>query len=182
RALTRSRTTLGYLDPRHGWLVIDSGNRKTVELFTHALRKTLGSLAVTGLRSAAAPAAVMTSWLADGGPPADVTLEDECELRDESDGGIVRCKGQDLTGDEIRAHLQARKQATRLGLTWNRRLALVLADDLTIRRLRFLDVIREQAGDAESELERRDAEFALMSGELALFLPRLMEMFGGPAP
>jgi recombination associated protein RdgC len=96
---------------------------------------------------------------------------------------VVRCRGQDLTGDEIRAHLAAGKQVTQLGLIWNDRLAFVLDEALVVRRLQFLDVVRESLqDDALGSLEAVfDAEFALMTGELTLLLPRLLELFGGEA-
>ncbi len=182
RAFTRTRETRAYLDIQGGWLVVDSVSRKGVEELTGLLRKTLGSLPITPLRVAQDPVTVMTAWLAAEAPPDGLRWEDECELRDHADeGGVVRCKGQDLVSDEIRAHLQAGKQITRLALTWADRLAFVLAEDLSVRRLRFLDLIQEQLHDLEADTEEQiaDAEFALMSGELGQLLPRLLEVFGG---
>lgn len=126
----------------------------------------------------------MTAWLAEGGAPAGFALGDVCELReDQEGGGIVRCRGQDLTGDEIHAHLQAGKQVTRLGLTWQERVAFVLDETLIIRRLQIWNVVRESLRDMATNSAEAvfDAEFALMSGELALWLPRLLELFGGEA-
>lgn len=108
-------------------------------------------------------------------------LGDSCELREGGeDGGVVRCRGQDLTGDEIRAHLAAGKQVTQLGLIWNNRLAFVLDEALVVRRLQFLDVVRESLQDdtTNSPAAVFDAEFALMTEELALLLPRLLKLFG----
>ncbi|MCB1769783.1 MAG: recombination-associated protein RdgC [Candidatus Competibacteraceae bacterium] len=52
-----------------------------------------------------------------------------------------------------------------------------------VRRLQFLDVVRESL--PENTMDSReaafDAEFTLMTGELALLLPRLLELFGGEA-
>lgn len=184
RAFSRRRQSHAYIDPRGGWLVVNSASRRTVEELTGLLRKTVGSLPIMPLRVASAPASVMTGWLAQGELAADFELGDECELRDAGEaGGIVRCKGQDLAGEEIRGHLQAGKQVTRLALSWDERIAFVLGEDLSIRRLRFLDLVREQLDDTSAETVEAqcDAEFTLMSGELALFLHRLLEVFGGEA-
>ena len=88
-----------------------------------------------------------------------------------------------MTSEEIRGHLEAGKQVTQLGLIWNERVAFVLDEALVIRRLRFLDVVRESLRDSRTDsLEAvLDAEFALMTGELALLLPRLLDLFGGEA-
>ena len=179
RALSRSQLNYAYIETRQGWLIIDSVNRKAVERLTHSLRATLGSLPITPPRVANVPAMAMTAWLADGALDADFALADECELQDRDEaGGIVRCKGQDLNSAEILAHLQAGKQVTRVALIWRQRLAFVLAEDLSIRRLRFLDVVREQLDETETAEQLFDAEFALMTGELAEFLPRLWALFG----
>ncbi|MFO1425014.1 MAG: recombination-associated protein RdgC [Candidatus Competibacteraceae bacterium] len=148
------------------------------------LRKTLDAFPVAPLRVAWSPAAIMTGWLAEGGAPAEFALGDAYELREAGDGGgIVRCRGQDLTSDELRGHLRAGKQVTRLGLSWDGRVAFVLDEGLVVRRLQFLDVVRESLRDtvADSPEAVFDAEFALMTGELALLLPRLLELFGGEA-
>ncbi len=183
RALTRSRRSYAYLDAAGGWLVVDSASPRAVEELTETLRKTLDSLPIAPPRVKQSPAMVMTAWLVAGQAPADFAFGDICELQEGGEnGGVVRCRGQDLTGDEIRAHLDAGKQVTRLGLIWNERIAFVLDEMLAIRRLQFLDVVHESLRDgADSAAALFDAEFALMTGELALLLPRLLELFGGEA-
>lgn len=182
RAFTRRKRLYAYLDPRGGWLVVNGTPGKAVDEFTSLLRKAAGSLPIAPLRTAAAPAAVLTGWLADA--PAHWTVGDECELRDAGeDGGTVRCKGQDLGSDEIRVHLDAGKQVTRLAIEWQERLSCVLGDDHAVRRLRFLDVVQESLADTKAETlaEELDARFALMTLELAAFLPALVGAFGGEA-
>ncbi len=185
RAFTRTRQTYAYIDPQGGWLIIDSASAKAVEELTHRLRLALGSLPIAPPQVASAPAAIMTAWLTQGGLPADFALGDECELRDSGEeAGIVRCKGQDLSGEEILTHLQAGKQVTRLALVWDDRLSLLLTEEPNVRRLRFLDLVREQLADTDMETAEQiiDAEFAVMTGELRVFLPRLLELFDGEAP
>lgn len=185
RAFSRRRRGYAYVDRRMGWLVIDSASPKGIEEITTRLRETLGGPTLGGLPLAlpqvvSAPAAVLTAWLAGSGSPGPAwELEDECELRDAE--GVVRCKGQDLTSDEVRNHITAGKQVTRLGFSWNQRVSLLLSDDLLVRRLRFLDLVQEQLDRSDSPEQLFDAEFALMSGELREFLPQLFGMFGGLA-
>jgi recombination associated protein RdgC len=182
RALTRCRDGYAYVDSVVGWLVVDSASSRGVEEITGFLRKTLDTLAIAPLEVRKPVAAVMTAWLTEGRAPAEFALGDVCELREAGEtGGVVRCRGQDLTGDEIRAHLEAGKQVTQLGLIWNERIAFVLDEALVVRRLRFLDVVKETLRDSRTDSPEAvfDAEFALMTGELALLLPRLLELFGG---
>lgn len=183
RALCRNRYGYAYFDPMAGWLVVDGASPRGVEELTTILRKTLDTLPIAPPRTRQSVAEVMTAWLAEGRAPAEFTLGDSCELREAGEaGGIVRCRGQDLASAEIRSHLAAGKQVTRLGLCWNERIAFVLDETLVLRRLRFLDVVQESLRDiADSPEAVFDAEFALMSGELALLIPRLLEELGGEA-
>ena len=181
RALTRSRLGYAYLDTASGWLIVDSASPRGVEEITGALREAVESLPIAPPRIQQSVSATMTAWLIAGQAPGEFMLGDSCELREGGeDGGVVRCRGQDLTGDEIRAHLAAGKQVTQLGLIWNNRLAFVLDEALVVRRLQFLDVVRESLQDdtTNSPAAVFDAEFALMTGELALLLPRLLKLFG----
>jgi recombination associated protein RdgC len=69
----------------------------------------------------------------------------------------------------------------KIAVSWNERLSFVLDEAMGIKRLRFLDLVQEQASDVDAAdaAERFDVDFAIMAGELAAFLPRLMELFGG---
>ncbi len=182
RAFVRSRHTYAYIDRDNGWLVVDEASPKRAEELITLLRETLGSLPLQPVEVARAPAPVMTGWLQGEGLPQEFVLGDQCELRDPmEEGGIVRCRRQDLLGEEIGVHLEAGKQAVQLALEWHERLGFLLCDDLSIKRLKFLDLIQEEAAEAEAEdaATRFDVDFALMTLELGRFLPRLLELFGG---
>lgn len=181
RAFTRSSRLYAYIDPAEGWVVVDTATGKRAEELLSLLRESLGSFRVAPLQVQQAPAAVLTGWL-ERGAPADFELQDECELREPlENGGIVRCRRQALDGDEVATHLEAGKQAVRLAVNWQDRLGCLLCDDLVVRRLRFLDLVQEEAAAVETEdaAARFDADFALMTLELQRFLPRLVEVFGG---
>jgi len=182
RAFSFSRRIYAYIDPKGGWLVVDSSSAKKTDELSSLLRQCLVSLPVTPLATRERPATIMTSWLNEGMAPTDIVLDSECELRDPGEeGGIVRCKKHDLSVPEIQNHLEAGKEAIKLVVTWSERLSFLLDDSLSIKRLRFLDLVQEEAAEveAESAAERFDADFAIMSLELSNFLPRLLELFGG---
>lgn len=182
RAFSHARKTYAYLDPQGGWLVIDSSSARKTEELASLLRRSIESLPVSLPVTKESPAAVMTRWLMDKSSPADITIESECELRStEEDGGIVRCKRQDLAAPEIQSHLEVGKEVIRLAMTWNDRLSFVLDESLGVKRLHFLDMVQEQAAEVEAanEVERFDVDFSIMSLELSHFLPRLLELFGG---
>lgn len=182
RAFSHSRRTYAYIDPKGGWLVADSASAKKTEEIVSLLRQCLGSLPVVPPATHERPSAIMTHWIMDADLPSDITLESECELRSpEEDGGIVRCRRHDLSAPEIQNHIEAGKEVIKLAITWNDRLSFVLDEAFGIKKLRFLDLVQEEAADIETSdpVERFDADFAIMSLELATFLPRFIELFGG---
>jgi len=181
RAFTRSNHLYAYIDPRAGWIVVDSATPKKAEEMLSLLRETLGSLKVRPVEVNDSPALMMTRWL-EKAPPADFVLGDECELKEPVDkGAVVRARKLDLAGEEVRSHLDAGMQATRLGVEWNERISCLLCDDLSIKRLRFLDLVMEEAADVDTDdaAARFDADFTLMAMELDQFLPAVMQGFGG---
>jgi recombination associated protein RdgC len=183
RAFVRSSRTFAYIDEANDWIIIDTPTVKRADELLSLLRETLGSLKTRPLAVREAPASVLTGWIG-GGEPEDFVVKDECELREPSEeGGIIRCRRQALDSDEIATHLAAGKQVVRLAVEWNERLGCLLADDLVVRRLKFLDLVQDQVADANPEdaIARFDVDFAIMSAELRQFIPRLLEIFGGAA-
>lgn len=182
KAFTFSRKTYAYIDAKGGWLVVDAASAKKAEDLLSLLRKCLGSLPAVPPNTLEKPINSMTQWLLTNQAPADITIEDECELRSpEEEGGIIRCKRHDLSLPEIKNHLDTGKEVIKLALSWSDRLSFIVDEHLAIKRLRFLDLIQDQVADIETydEAEQFDVDFSIMSLELANFLPRLMELFGG---
>ncbi|MCP4043794.1 MAG: recombination-associated protein RdgC, partial [Gammaproteobacteria bacterium] len=182
RAFARATHCFAYISPKESLLAVDAATPRVAEELISLLRVSLGSMAVVPVAVKEAPSAVMTRWLDGKSLPRDFEIEDECELRDpEVEGGVVRCKRQDLLSGEIRTHLRAGKQVVKLAVNWDRRLSCVFGEDLAVKRLRFSDVVQEQSGDAKTDDEVAcfDNDFALMTMELSRFIPRLMEVCGG---
>ena len=182
RAFTFSSKTYAYIDPKGGWLIVDAASAKKAEDLLSSLRKCLGSLPAVPLNTIEKPVKVMTEWLINNQAPDDITIEDECELRaPEEEGGIIRCKRHDLSLPEIKNHLDTGKEVIKLAVNWADRLAFIVDENLAIKHLKFLDLIQDQVSDidTDSEAEQFDVDFSIMSLELANFLPRLLELFGG---
>ena len=172
RAFTFSNKTFAYIDTKNNFVVIDSASTKKAEDLLSALRKTLGSLPAIPLNTVEKPVLTMTEWLLNQKPPAEIVIEDECELRaPEEDGGIIRCKRHDLAAPEIKNHLDIGKQVIKLALTWEDRLSFILDENLGVKRLKFLDLIQEQVGESEADTfeEKFDIDFSIMTAELAKF-------------
>jgi recombination associated protein RdgC len=182
RAFTFSRKLYAYIDVKGGFLIVDSASANKAEDLLSLLRKCLGSLPAVPLNTVEKPIATMTEWLLTQKTPNDVAIEDECELRaPEEAGGVIRCKRHDLSLPEIKNHLDIGKQVIKLALNWDDRLSFILDENLSVKRLKFLDLVQDQVTDAnaQDEAARFDVDFSIMSLELANFIPRLLEIFGG---
>ena len=183
QAFSRNRRCYAYLAPKDGVLVVDAGSAKQAEDLASTLRKTLGSLPVRPPVVEQAPAFTFTGWLNETiDLPATIELGNECELKDPSeDGGVVRCKGLDLKADEIRNHLETGMQVTKLAVTWDNNVHLVLDEELGIRRLKFGETLQEQLDDVDVDdaVAKFDVAFTIMTLELSRMIPGLLEALGG---
>ncbi|MGB5716446.1 MAG: recombination-associated protein RdgC [Gammaproteobacteria bacterium] len=184
RALSRISNQFAYIDTRNGLLIVDSATPARAETLIGQLRSTLGRFPATPVKLRQSLSGLMTRWLGGEHLPHDVVLGDECELKHpDPQGGIISCKKQDLEAGEVRNHIKNGKQVVKLALHWKERLSCVLHEDLSIKRLRFEDIIKEEESDtgADDPISRFDLDFSLMVLELAAFLPGLVEALGGEA-
>jgi len=163
-------------------ILVNSASPRKAEDLLSTLREAIGSLPVRPLTVKIAPSATLTEWVKAQKAADDFFVLDECELRDtHEDGGTVRCKRQDLTSDEIQQHLEAGKQVTQLALAWQDKLSFVLDDKTVIKRLRFEELLQDQAEQdgGDDALAQQDASFLLMMRTCREVLPALFEALGG---
>jgi len=178
-AFTKQATVNVWIDPKQRLLMIDAGSPTRAGQVITQLVKALADFSVAPLQTAQSPAAVMSDWLASGDPPAAFSVDRDCELKasDESKA-VVRYARHPLDPDEVRRHLVAGKQPTRLALTWQGRVSFVLTDALQIKKLDFLEGVVDMAR-AEHQDEAFDADAAIGTGELQRLIPELVEALGG---
>jgi len=183
RAFTRRRSTFVWIDPQNGWLCVDASSPARAEEVIEHLRHCLDEFPLALLHTRLSPQSAMADWLAGGDAPAGFTIDRDCELKASGDEkSAVRYVRHPLEGDEIKAHLASGKLPTRLALTWDDRISFILTEKLEIKRLAFLDLLKEQAEKSAGHADEHfDADFALMTGELSRFLPQLVEALGGEA-
>lgn len=182
RAFIRRSMIFAAIAPRQGVILVNSASAKRAEDLLSTLREVMGSLPVRPATVKIAPVATMTDWVKSQQAAEGFYVLDECELRDTAeDGGIVRCKRQDLTGEEIQLHMSTGKVVTQLALAWQDKLSFILDDKMVIKRLKFEELLQEQAEQdgGDEAAQQFDASFQLMMMTFAEFLPVLFEALGG---
>jgi recombination associated protein RdgC len=181
RALSRRRMTRAWIDPINGWFVVDAGSAGKSEELVEALRDVLGTFAVTFVETKRTPHTSMAAWLTHGDAPAPFGIDQDLELQTaDPNKATVRYLRHALDGKEVKAHLASGKYPTRLGLTWNGRIAFVLTEKLAVKKVEFLEMTKDSAdgGDVDKD-EQFDIDFTVMAGELAKMLDDLVQVLGG---
>jgi recombination associated protein RdgC len=183
RAFVKRGLTYVWIDPVNRWLLIDTSSSARGDEMLEQLRLALGELPLALLKTQQAPGAAMTAWLATGAAPGSFSIDRDCELQAPAEERpAVRYVRHNLDSDEVRHHIAGGKTATRLALSWNDRVSFVLTEQLQVKKLAFLDLIKEEAErNADNADDLFAANFSLMCGELAQVLDHLVEALGGEA-
>ncbi len=180
RAFVQQQTTYAWIDAAKKLLIIDTANLKKAEELIELLIKTTHGLKIAPFATKISPSAIMTRWLSGDEPPAVFTIDRDCELQSASDEkSIVRYAHHILEADETSRHIRAGKKVTRLALTWANKISFVLQDNLHIRRVVPLDIVKESTETSEFADDIFDSDFVMMTGELSQLLPDLTHALGG---
>jgi recombination associated protein RdgC len=171
-----------WIDPVNGWLVVDAASPNKADDVIKLLLKAVDKMPLESLRVQRSPVAVMTAWLEADEAPYGFTIDQDTELRATGESkAAVRYVKHTLEPDDIRRHIAAGKQCTRLAMTWNDRISFVLTETLAIKGVKPLDVIKEGETVTHSDDERFDNDMVLMTGELSKLMADVVEALGGEA-
>jgi recombination associated protein RdgC len=180
RAFPIRRATHVWIDPVNGWLVVDAATASAADDAIKMLLKCVDRMPLESVRVARSPVAVMTAWLDTDEAPAGFTVDRDAIMRSTGESkASVRYVKHTLEVDDIRRHIAAGKQCTRLGMTWNDKISFVLTENLSIKSIQPLDVIKENDASTRNDEERFDNDMVLMTGELAKLLADVMGALGG---
>ncbi|WP_114973366.1 recombination-associated protein RdgC [Rhodoferax ferrireducens] len=177
-AFTKLSSTLVWIDPADGLLLVGAGSQAKADEVVTMLVKSIPGLAVRLVDTKISPTAAMSEWLISQEPPAGFTVDRECELKaaDESKA-VVKYNKHPLDIVEVTDHIISGKLPTKLALTWDSRVSFVLTEGLQVKKLTFLEVVFEMGNlDARDSFE---ADMAIATGELRTLIPDLLDVLGG---
>jgi len=180
KAFALYHDTRVWIDAHHHWLGIDAAAAAKCDEALGMLAKVLDPFPVLPLHVALSPAAAMTDWVVADEAPPNFSIDQDAELRSTSESrAAVRYVRQTLDVEEVRRHVQAGKQCTRLALTFNDHISFVLTEGLDIKRIAPLDILNEDRVSTHDEAEQFDSDMVLMTRELGLLRDALVEALGG---
>ncbi|WP_064087985.1 recombination-associated protein RdgC [Eikenella corrodens] len=178
RAFTRASRTDAVLVG--GYLLINQTGNKAENLLSH-LREALGGLRAQQTVTRRSASELMIQWLLRGEADGQFELDDYVALVGAGDmAPEIRIKREDLTAEEVVQHVKCGKRVAELGLVWRESVVLVLTQDLTLKRLRYLDHLQEDAqSHGDSGFDLAAASQIISSNALASILAELAELLGG---
>ena len=181
RAFTRSRYTEGLVDVPGQLLLVNQSNSNKAENFVSQLRQALGSLPASLPRTNESPSSLMTAWLEQGEAAGNFELDSDCELKGVGDAApVIKISKQDLAADEVKQHLEHSKVCTQLGLIWNEQVRFIFSEDMSLKRIQFLDMLQEEASNQGDDMESlMTATQIIMTQNLSLLIHELIEHLGG---
>jgi len=179
-AFSRHARVTAWIDRENRRLVVNAANVARADEVVSSLVQALSGFGVSLIHTKVEPAAAMSGWLHSQEPPAEFTIDRECELKasDESKS-VVRYAKHALDIDEVRQHIENGKRPTRLAMTWDDRISFELTEGMQLRKLVFLEGTDEAAPGADKKEDDFDADVAIATGELGQMLPALLDALGG---
>jgi recombination associated protein RdgC len=173
RALTTTRTTLVWIDQDQHRIVIDSTSDsvcgdivKVLLKYVQDGRNDLGLCDVSWPR-----AALLTEWVSDE-PPHEFSVDADAALR-YPNSKVVKFERALLRDEDVQHHLKAGAVIEAVAMTFASRLSFVMTQNSQIRKIKPLDIMQEGRG-AEKDVDRFDADIALMTRELGILFDRLV--------
>lgn len=167
KAFTKCTDVWMHIDNAAGFIVIYSTTAAMIEQSFKHLQTMLSSFPMVPLQAQVSPSATMTHWLMMNDVPASLETGATCDIQElqKMDKAKIAFTNLEPLSDDVTRHLEQGMSVKSLALRWTDKLSFVLHDDLTIRKIKWDDAIKEAAfNDSDGGgLSDLDANFALAS-------------------
>ncbi|WP_299262959.1 recombination-associated protein RdgC [uncultured Psychrosphaera sp.] len=184
KAFTKDNLLFAYIDYKGQRIVVNANSANKAETLLAFLRQSLGSLPILPFKPETDLLTTLTGWVQNNSTPTPFTLANNISLKAlDEEASQAKLKNLDLTEEEVQLHIANGKYVERLSMYWDNKVLFDLTDEGHLKQVKFLDVIKEQNDDINSDdgLAKFDADFALMTGELNQLLNNLAVEYGEAA-
>ncbi|OCG00323.1 recombination-associated protein RdgC [Gilliamella sp. wkB112] len=154
-----------WIDTNNKRIIVDCNSFKQAEDILAILRKELGSLALTPLSIDKPLEQITTKWVKEKLSFSPFILGNQVELKDPLEGnGIIVCKNQEITSEEILIHFTSGKWVTKIQIIDERGVSFIVNTDLTFKRIKFdVSILDENVDISPDESDKRlEADFFIM--------------------
>lgn len=180
RALTQSRRTEAIFDTERGYLLVNEASDKRAEQMLIKLREALGGLKVAMPYTRESPSSLMTEWLLQGHAEGDFELGYNVLLQGVGDVvPKVKISKKDLTHPEVIQHAKNGMKVVELELEWREQISFTLTQNFALKRIRFLDVLQEEAEQGDDIASLTFASQIIMVEALGGMINELANLLGG---
>jgi len=185
RAFQQTKVVHAYIDKKRKLIVINTASAPEAEDLLSLMRESLGSFKVRPVQTNLMPSSILTHWVRRFNTPAGIYMENEVNLvevgSDGADKEKIAIKNINMDNEEVTTHINAGKVVEKMRLCYQENICATLDNDMTMRRLKFLDIIQEEIFDTEADdaAARFDADMAIMTRELGQMIDDLAKSFGG---
>jgi recombination associated protein RdgC len=178
RSFSKLSRIYAYIDIKHNWLVLASTHKKKTEQFLSLFKKSVGE-SVNNFEICKIPP-ILTQWVKHKDYPDAFTIEKKGVLQDANQKTrIIRCQQQDLLVNSIHEFIKDGCELKQVALMWRDSIRFVLADDFTLRSMKFEDALIDQVKEMEAETKQQKfmADFFMMTETLSSLLQDLLAVF-----
>ena len=180
RALTQSRRTEAIFDTERGYLLVNEASNKRAEQMLIKLREALGGLKVAMPYTRESPSSLMTEWLLQGHAEGGFELGYNVLLQGVGDVvPKVKISKKDLTHPEVIQHAKNGMKVVELELEWREQISFTLTQNFALKRIRFLDVLQEEAEQGDDAASLTFASQIIMVEALGEMINELANLLGG---
>jgi len=160
------RDTRAFIDVERGYLVVEGSSASRADEMIAMLARVLDDheFPIASIRTKLSPAKAMTQWLIDDEAPANFTIDQGAEFK-AATGATAKYKSISLNSDALADHIRNERACVRLAMTWADRVSFVLGEDLCIRSVAFLDVLKEKPNPDTAAEDLFDSEMLLFATE-----------------
>lgn len=195
KTIPTSKTTFCYLDIKREMFVAGTASAKQADDICRLFRQVFGSFPVAPLATKERPAKRLTDWMKDRDARSEFLsshyprIGHGCDVVETCENpGKTSFRNKDLWSGEVQALIDNGDEVRRLDLTLlnaskEDALSITLADDLSVKKLAFPDVVidagRAEAGEEADQRALLEADLLINAGSLGTLCDAIGEWFGG---